>query len=397
MSEPCPTCGDTFDSKRGMKIHHTRTHGESLANKTELECQHCSEVFSRTTAHANRSDSHFCSKDCFLADKRHPKEDLLSELKRLKNNLDRVPTQTDLAKHSSYSKKVYTRAFDGGWNNALKEAGMEPNRKHRSKKDCTRDLIRVAEKIGRVPTHEEHEKHGDISISTIRRKFGDWKSAISAAGLDPSSVRRYDIPEEDILNDIQRVAEKNSRTPTKKEMDLMGNYSASTIYGKFEGYNEAIKKAGLQPTRQKAITVECSECGSSVERYKYHVERSEHLFCGKACWRSWIQNNAPSGPDHHQYDPDARKNIKYGPSWPEQRRKRREYDQHTCQSCGMSSETHKDQYGMELHVHHITPARKFSDHKKRNDLSNLITLCISCHGKYERLPVKPQVTAPASD
>lgn len=34
----CPTCGRTFDSRRGLGVHHTRSHGRRLPNRTCAEC-----------------------------------------------------------------------------------------------------------------------------------------------------------------------------------------------------------------------------------------------------------------------------------------------------------------------------------------------------------------------
>lgn len=38
----CPKCDDVFDTQRGLDVHHTRTHGERLANRA---CSHCGEEF----------------------------------------------------------------------------------------------------------------------------------------------------------------------------------------------------------------------------------------------------------------------------------------------------------------------------------------------------------------
>lgn len=40
--EECPTCGQTFDSRRGLGVHHSQAHGEKLPNR---ECGHCGEAF----------------------------------------------------------------------------------------------------------------------------------------------------------------------------------------------------------------------------------------------------------------------------------------------------------------------------------------------------------------
>lgn len=36
----CPTCGDTFDHRQGMKIHHAKAHGESLSDHSAF-CENC--------------------------------------------------------------------------------------------------------------------------------------------------------------------------------------------------------------------------------------------------------------------------------------------------------------------------------------------------------------------
>ena len=42
MTAECPTCGDEFNTKHGMRIHHYGAHGERLPNRT---CQSCGKQF----------------------------------------------------------------------------------------------------------------------------------------------------------------------------------------------------------------------------------------------------------------------------------------------------------------------------------------------------------------
>lgn len=71
----------------------------------------------------------------------------------------------------------------------------------------------------------------------------------------------------------------------------------------------------------------------------------------------------------------------YGPNWTKQRKKCLERDSLECRVC----DKHEKEMGREPAVHHITPRRKFksSEWRQVNALSNLITLCHSCHGRYE--------------
>ncbi|MBI9034178.1 MAG: DEAD/DEAH box helicase [Bacteroidales bacterium] len=69
--------------------------------------------------------------------------------------------------------------------------------------------------------------------------------------------------------------------------------------------------------------------------------------------------------------------IQYGPNWSNQKELARKRDGFTCKVCGLSENNQR------LHVHHITPFRKFDTYENANNLYNLITLCPACHKKAE--------------
>lgn len=73
----------------------------------------------------------------------------------------------------------------------------------------------------------------------------------------------------------------------------------------------------------------------------------------------------------------------YGPNWQQQRQKVLERDDFRCRTCGASAKKG-------LHVHHIRPFREFGyaageneNYILANQLSNLVTLCPSCHRNAE--------------
>jgi DEAD/DEAH box helicase domain-containing protein len=69
--------------------------------------------------------------------------------------------------------------------------------------------------------------------------------------------------------------------------------------------------------------------------------------------------------------------IDYGIDWPDQRALARARDGYQCQICGIPEN------GREHDVHHKTPFRSYENYQKANVLSNLITLCHTCHQKAE--------------
>lgn len=59
----CPRCGRAFQTERAMKVHHTRTHGESIAG-VGAECVNCGDSFRRKQSKIDRADKPFCSPEC---------------------------------------------------------------------------------------------------------------------------------------------------------------------------------------------------------------------------------------------------------------------------------------------------------------------------------------------
>lgn len=384
----CPTCDDAFSTERGMKIHHKRVHGESIAGR-DVECHTCGDTYPEKPCLIEKNTRHFCCKACRLEWKTNDNQALLDELQRLEDMLGRTPSQTHLKQHSEYNKKSYKRAF-GGWNAALREAGMEPNRENYTKAECLTDIRAVAEDLEHPPKMREHDNHGEISTVTIRRKFESWVEAVQAAGLDGSHVRTYNITREQFIEEIRAVGAELGETPTKEDMDKLGAYASVTIQKRFDTWSEALRRAGFEPNVKPTVTVECTYCGEATEKIQQHVKRAENMFCNEECHWEWLrEGNAPAGAEHHQSKPDT-SSPEYGSGWHVQRRKARERDGYVCQRCGIDDAAHESTYGCELHVHHIEAWDEFDDPDARNKLTNLITLCASCHTKIEQLPLTPQ-------
>lgn len=59
-----------------------------------------------------------------------------------------------------------------------------------------------------------------------------------------------------------------------------------------------------------------------------------------------------------------------------------ERDNWECQKCGMNNEQHILIFGRSITVDHIDGNGRYSK-KPNNEISNLITLCLRCHGKKD--------------
>lgn len=76
-------------------------------------------------------------------------------------------------------------------------------------------------------------------------------------------------------------------------------------------------------------------------------------------------------------------NQDYGDEWDEIREEAIERDDEQCSSCGLTRSEHREEYSEDLHVHHKEPLRSFESVEEAHQLSNLVTLCKSCHFSKE--------------
>lgn len=95
MSNDCPTCGESFDTDHGMKVHHHGAHGESLAKK-DCTCENCGEAFKEFQSRIENGRGRFCSTDC-------------------KHDIGRVEVEChqcgDIVKQPHHRAKRYERSF----------------------------------------------------------------------------------------------------------------------------------------------------------------------------------------------------------------------------------------------------------------------------------------------
>lgn len=117
------------------------------------------------------------------------KKDVLDDYLLLYNKVGRVPNKKDIKLYGKYSRFVYKRKF-GSFENLHKQAGIEENIHAITDEELIEDLIRVENKIGRVPTTDDIVVHGKFSRSTYNRHLGgNFTKALKRAGMTPSNIK----------------------------------------------------------------------------------------------------------------------------------------------------------------------------------------------------------------
>lgn len=121
----------------------------------------------------------------------------------------------------------------------------------------------------------------------------------------------------------------------------------------------------------------CVICGKP-----YHTTTHQIKYRGSSCCSRECANIHTSQVVRGEHHPNWRGGSVHGrgTNWSMQRNKVLRRDGYRCQICHKKVSRFKHDYG----IHHIIPYRTFNgDYLKANELTNLITLCRSCHAKVE--------------
>lgn len=141
------------------------------------------------------------------------------------------------------------------------------------------------------------------------------------------------------------------------------------------------------------LTVECDWCGKKHQKNSWKLKRNNKNFCGNECRGKW-QSETRCGKNHPRWVEDDTR-IPYGGSWKAKRKARLEKDDHQCVVCSKTNAQEKVENGRGLDVHHIKKAKHFLqedgtlNEEKAHRLENLITLCRTCHRRWEGIPLRP--------
>lgn len=265
--------------------------------------------------------------------------ELIKALQDLAEELGERPTRKDMNERGRYSSQPYYSEF-GSWNAALKAAGFEESENKQIPEDeLIADIKRVAGMVDRDPTLEDIADHGKFDKTTYIRHFGSWLDARDAAGLSGTEIAYgRQADTERLLTDLQTFGFSVGRPPTQKEIDAFATYSAQTYYRKFDGLFDAFDAAGV--------------------------------------------------PYHEHTRPTVGRDY-YGSRWRKVAERVRQRDGGMCVVCGMSGREHINEYEERLHVHHIDKPRE-EIQPEGIDEAELVTLCTGCHLKWERSPNDPR-------
>ena len=123
--------------------------------------------------------------------------------------------------------------------------------------------------------------------------------------------------------------------------------------------------------------VTCGCCGKRYSLPRWFASQEiKSRFCSRACRTAWELER------EEEFELKLQGRPKYrGGNWGTLSAEARKRDGYSCQICGVSEEELKRQ----LDVHHKVPFRLFSSAVEANCLTNLISVCRTCHKKAEEI------------
>lgn len=153
------------------------------------------------------------------------------------------------------------------------------------------------------------------------------------------------------------------------------------------------KRENINPQARKVLSDAETLRELYVEEHKSQSDIADELGCSQTTVGEWLHRHNIETRDLSDYTGEHANRwnggyeSKYTAEWIEARQECLERDNHKCQRCGMEQESHLEEYGRSLDVHHITPLVEYDDNSEAHQLENLVALCRECHNEIEGLPI----------
>ncbi|MGA2916698.1 MAG: HNH endonuclease [Sedimentisphaerales bacterium] len=147
---------------------------------------------------------------------------------------------------------------------------LEEHHRNTPEKELIADLKRVANDLQKSPTIDEYNERGSYHSTTLTRRFGGWPKALKAAGL--SGTRSpLNISEEELFQNLQEIWIKLGRQPRYQEIQKpLSKYSAGTYENRFGSWRKALEKFVVYVNREGSISSEAENKSLKIEPTTRH-------------------------------------------------------------------------------------------------------------------------------
>lgn len=175
----------------------------------------------------------------------HTEEELVAEVHRLYDELDRTPRINDIREHGRFSYQAYNRRWDS-IRDILDAAGVPHHSRinagsRADEEDLIAEIRRLGDELGRAPTTLDVSQYGRYAHATYYNHFENFGTVLERAGFEEAATNR--ISEDELLHEVRELTEDLGRPPTSSEMNELGEYHAGTYFNRFGSWTDAVEKA----------------------------------------------------------------------------------------------------------------------------------------------------------
>jgi hypothetical protein len=185
------------------------------------------------------------------------KEEILQDIKKVGESVGPRVSRDEYNKHGDYSDTTVREHFET-FSDGLREAGLFPRSPNQS--DVIRVINTLGEELGRPPMPSDIEKKGIYSLTTVRKRFDDYKTALIEAGYDESKIEEYyqkKVSRDELISEIQSISEKLGHPPNTAELRREAEYSVMTYLRRFnDDIIGVLKKTGFDEQEINRTSIE---------------------------------------------------------------------------------------------------------------------------------------------
>lgn len=175
-------------------------------------------------------------------------QDVIDELKRLDETLEGSISKGDMNEHGKYSASTCQAKFET-WNAAKQEAGLGTNigSEKISREDLLEELERMAEEYGPSVGYMDMRAEGRYGGSVYVDEFGSWNNAKEEAELEKNTPVAERWPDRDVcIEQIQKFGIELGRAPRIPDVRSSDvEYETAWYFDKFDSWGELLAEAGF--------------------------------------------------------------------------------------------------------------------------------------------------------
>lgn len=214
--------------------------------------------------------------------KKYTRNELIEYAEEFYKKFNRSPTGKDF-QNDIYlpDTKIILKRF-GSWNDYLTAAGLKINiiinKTKKSKKKLLEEFRREYLRI-KPTSHYDYNRRRNkrcLSVTGLETKFNcRWNDILKLAKL-PIIKNHY--TDEEILSSIRELSKILKRTPSKSEYEKYYNVLGRNISERFNGWNNALIAAGLEPRYLTPVKVKETDLQLLKMYKKFSKQIGENIY-----------------------------------------------------------------------------------------------------------------------